>query len=161
FIVPALVANYFWGESIINGILLPGVLRYCFGLHVTWSINSVLHRWGPTPYDTDAVSAECGIVAFLALGDGWHNWHHTFQWDYAGAELSALKQFNPTKTFIDIMHYIGLAYNLRRANPRAWESLKTRKLRKLGPGYRVAEGIRGIPPFCYRTTSYVREDNYC
>ncbi|KAF4686151.1 hypothetical protein FOZ63_027955, partial [Perkinsus olseni] len=85
--------------------------------------------WGPTPYDTDAVSAECGIVAFLALGDGWHNWHHTFQWDYAGAELSALKQFNPTKVFIDIMHYLGLAYNLRRANPRAWESLKTRKLR--------------------------------
>ncbi|EER12488.1 Acyl-CoA desaturase, putative [Perkinsus marinus ATCC 50983] len=156
FIFPAIVGYYLWDESILNGILLPGVFRYCFVLHATWCVNSVVHQWGPKPYDNKSHTTENGIVAFIALGEGWHNYHHTFDWDYVTAEMGAIKQYNPTKVFIDIMYYLGLAYNLRRAYPKGWEHLKSRNIRKLGGEYHVVEGIYGIPPFCHRTVTYVQ-----
>lgn len=51
-------------------------------------------------------------VAILALGEGWHNYHHTFPWDYKTAELGNYRA-NLTTMFIDFMAKIGLAYDLK------------------------------------------------
>lgn len=48
----------------------------------------------------------------MALGEGWHNYHHTFPWDYKTAELGQYS-VNTTCAFLDLMAKIGWAYDLK------------------------------------------------
>jgi stearoyl-CoA desaturase (delta-9 desaturase) len=54
-------------------------------------------------------------VAIGAIGEGWHNYHHTFPWDYKTAELGQYST-NFTSMFIDSMAKIGQAYDLKTAS---------------------------------------------
>jgi stearoyl-CoA desaturase (delta-9 desaturase) len=51
-------------------------------------------------------------VAILAYGEGFHNYHHVFPYDYKTAELGDYT-FNPTTAFIDFFARIGWAYSLK------------------------------------------------
>lgn len=55
------------------------VVRTVFVWHVTWTVNSVAHRWGYRNYETDDNSRNSWIVALLTSGEGWHNNHHACQ----------------------------------------------------------------------------------
>uniref|UniRef100_A0A6P7H5X4 Acyl-CoA Delta(11) desaturase-like n=1 Tax=Diabrotica virgifera virgifera TaxID=50390 RepID=A0A6P7H5X4_DIAVI len=55
-------------------------------------------------------------VALITLGEGWHNYHHTFPWDYKAAELGNYA-LNGTTAFLDLMAYIGQAYDLKTVSP--------------------------------------------
>ena len=61
-----------------------------------------------------------------AIGEGWHNWHHKYPYDYAASEFGVMKQFNPTKLFIDTCCVLGLASECKRATG-AWSKLKMKK----------------------------------
>jgi stearoyl-CoA desaturase (delta-9 desaturase) len=52
------------------------------------------------------------LVAFFALGEGFHNYHHTFPWDCKAAELGSY-EFNWTTMFLDFFTWIGWAYDLK------------------------------------------------
>lgn len=56
--------------------------------------------------------SENKTVSVLALGEGWHNYHHTFPWDYKTAELGKYS-VNFTALFIDTMAKIGWAYDMK------------------------------------------------
>ena len=64
-------------------------------------VNSAAHLWGERPYDPKSNPAENPWVAILSVGEGWHNWHHKYPFDYAASEFGVASQFNPTKLFID------------------------------------------------------------
>ena len=49
------------------------------------------------------------------MGEGWHNYHHTFPWDYKAAELGNYG-LNLTTMFIDGFAKIGWAYDLKKAS---------------------------------------------
>lgn len=49
----------------------------------------------------------------MIICTGYHNYHHTFPWDYSLSEDG--HYFNFAKTFIELMAFTGQAYNLRRA----------------------------------------------
>ena len=51
-------------------------------LHATWLVNSAAHMFGMKPYDTGIGPVENRAVSLLALGEGFHNYHHTFPFDY-------------------------------------------------------------------------------
>lgn len=53
------------------------------------------------------------FVSFVGVGEGWHNYHHTFPWDYRAAELGS--RFNVTAHIIDFLALIGQAYDLKVA----------------------------------------------
>lgn len=54
------------------------------------------------------------MVAFFAYGEGWHNYHHTFPWDYRGAELNShICNFN--LTVINYFARLGWVYDLKQA----------------------------------------------
>lgn len=61
-------------------------------------------------------AADNRTVAFFALGEGWHNYHHAFPWDYKTGELGLYSK-NFTTLFIDLMAKIGWAYDLRTVKP--------------------------------------------
>lgn len=53
------------------------------------------------------------FVSFIGAGEGWHNYHHTFPWDYRAAELGS--KYNITAHIIDFLAWIGQAYDLKVA----------------------------------------------
>ncbi|GLV31283.1 Desaturase 2 [Carabus blaptoides fortunei] len=56
---------------------------------------------------------ETAFVSIITGGEGWHNYHHTFPMDYRASELGA--KYNLSATIIDVLAYLGLAYDLRTA----------------------------------------------
>ncbi|KAJ8675169.1 hypothetical protein QAD02_010955 [Eretmocerus hayati] len=111
FLLPAWVPCYFWGE---NGMYswYATLFRYTASLNLTWLVNSAAHIYGTRPYD-DTISATDNFrVALGAFGEGWHNYHHIFPWDYKAAELGDYKA-NFTTAFIDFFAKIGWAYDLK------------------------------------------------
>jgi stearoyl-CoA desaturase (delta-9 desaturase) len=125
FVFPGLV-GMLWGDSFWNGYLVAGALRYVCVLHFTWLVNSWAHFFGDHPYDPQSWPAENPIVSVLALGEGWHNWHHKYPFDYATSEFGVTKQYNPTKFFVDVCCFLGLAYDRKRATG-AWAKLKAQR----------------------------------
>lgn len=126
FAFPGLVCML-WGDSFWHGYWVAGALRFVFVLHATWCVNSVAHLWGERPYAPEINPAENFWVALVAIGEGWHNWHHKYPYDYATSEGGIIDQFNPTKAFIDTMCFFGLAWDCKRATG-AWQRLKTARL---------------------------------
>jgi len=113
--VPAIVPVYFWGESATVAFLVCSVVRYVFLLHANWTVNSLAHTYGYRPYDPTINPRQNFLVAMWALGEGWHNWHHKYPYDYATSEFGGLKNLNPTKLFIDTCAYLGLVSQRKRA----------------------------------------------
>ena len=115
FVMPTVVPVFLWNESWINAYFVPAILRYIVTLHVTWLVNSIAHMWGWKPYDKRINPVENLFVSIGALGEGFHNYHHTFPQDYATSEFGAV-YFNFTKGFIDFMSRIGQAYDLKKVS---------------------------------------------
>jgi len=59
--------------------------------------------------------AQNKLVSLAALGEGWHNFHHVFPWDYKSDELSGYTM-NFTALVIDLFSWLGLAYDRRTAS---------------------------------------------
>uniref|UniRef100_A0A6P7GWC5 Acyl-CoA desaturase 1-like isoform X2 n=1 Tax=Diabrotica virgifera virgifera TaxID=50390 RepID=A0A6P7GWC5_DIAVI len=55
-------------------------------------------------------------IAIITWGEGWHNYHHTFPWDYKAAELGNYR-WNVSTGFLDLMAYLGQAYDLKTVSP--------------------------------------------
>lgn len=130
FFLPTIISKWCWCESWWNAFLVAGVTRYCLSLHITWLVNSAAHYVGNKPFDKYIEARENPLVSLFAVGEGWHNYHHVYPWDYAASELGYT--LNLTKMFIDFMASIGLAYDLKSVDP---EVAKNRKL-KSGDGSR-------------------------
>ncbi|UYV81168.1 SCD [Cordylochernes scorpioides] len=113
-VVPTLFCMYVLGYPLAVSFCYYGLFRYTLMLHSAWTVNSLAHYYGYKPYDNGISSVENVLVGFLANGEGFHNYHHTFPYDYSTSELSYY--FNVTTLFIDFMAYIGQAYDRRRAD---------------------------------------------
>jgi stearoyl-CoA desaturase (delta-9 desaturase) len=125
FVFPGLVCLS-WGDSFWHGYWVAGALRYVLVLYATWCVNSAAHLYGDHPYDFQLWPAENPFVSYVAVGEGWHNWHHKYPYDYAASEYGIHRQFNPTKLFIDIMVLLGLASDCKRATG-AWTQVKAKR----------------------------------
>jgi len=128
FIFPAVLAKTCWGEDFWNAFWVAGALRYIYVLHSTWLVNSAAHFFGDHPYDDKSWPSENPYVSFFAVGEGWHNWHHKYPFDYAASEFGITSQFNPTKLFIDVGAYLGLVTDRKRATA-SWERTKQRRMK--------------------------------
>jgi len=133
FFFPAQFANYFWGEDFWNAFWVAGFLRYVIVLHFTWFVNSAAHLYGDHPYDTASYPAENPFVAWVTGGEGWHNWHHKYPYDYATSEFGGLAQFNLGKGAIELFCWLGLASNPKRATA-AWTLARARRDREKEAG---------------------------
>jgi stearoyl-CoA desaturase (delta-9 desaturase) len=97
----------FWGV-----MLLGGLLRLIVSHHVTFFINSLCHMFGKRPYTDENTARDNFILAIFTWGEGYHNYHHIFQYDYR----NGVKwwQYDPTKWLIWSLSTVGLTRNLRR-----------------------------------------------
>eukprot|EP00747_Dinoflagellata_sp_TGD_P210616 gnl/TRDRNA2_/TRDRNA2_83877_c0_seq1.p1 gnl/TRDRNA2_/TRDRNA2_83877_c0~~gnl/TRDRNA2_/TRDRNA2_83877_c0_seq1.p1 ORF type:complete len:427 (-),score=36.07 gnl/TRDRNA2_/TRDRNA2_83877_c0_seq1:55-1335(-) len=160
-LMPMLVAAT-WGEA-FNGLFVAGALRWVCVQHITFCVNSIAH--GPQELGSaraiDPSASGIGprvslLITFLALGEGWHDYHHCFPWDYAASELGAWDQWNPTKIFIDACGFLGLVSNRRRCSDTVQVARRNKlfvKAETAGAGANVAlcdYTIVGLPFLRYR-----------
>jgi len=124
FFLPTIIPIFCWGETFRCAVVSQIFVRYMLSLHFTWSVNSAAHLFGNKPYDRTINPRENAFVSLIALGEGWHNYHHTFPWDYKAAELF---RFNVTLWWIDFFAKIGWAYDLKSPNQAMVDSVKDRK----------------------------------
>ena len=74
------------------------------------------------------------FVTLATNGEGWHNYHHTFPWDYRAGEIGKL---NLNSKFIELFEKLGLAYDLKTAS----DKLIQLKIFKRGDGSHPMENI--------------------
>jgi stearoyl-CoA desaturase (Delta-9 desaturase) len=96
----------------IGAVVLAGWTRLGVGHHLTWFINSLAHTWGERTYSKEHSAVDNHLLALLTVGEGFHNYHHTFPSDYRNGVR--WYQFDPTKWTIWTLSKLGLASNLRR-----------------------------------------------
>ena len=92
--------------------LLAGLLRLVISHHFTFFINSWAHISGSQPYTDQNTARDNPVMALFTWGEGYHNFHHIFQYDYR----NGVKwwHYDPTKWLIYGMSKLGLARKLRR-----------------------------------------------
>ncbi|HXV75844.1 MAG TPA: fatty acid desaturase [Candidatus Polarisedimenticolaceae bacterium] len=80
--------------------------------HLTWFINSLAHYWGSRTYSREHSAVDNYIIAFLTMGEGYHNYHHTFAADYRNGVR--WYHFDPSKWLVWGLERVGLATDLKR-----------------------------------------------
>ena len=110
--IPTAIGCFVWG----------GLIRTVFVHHGTFLINSAAHIWGTQPYSEENSSRDSFFLAFLTFGEGYHNFHHTFQADYRNGH----KWFHadPSKWWIKAFNLIGLKSNLKSTPKHSIEVAK-------------------------------------
>lgn len=104
-----------WALGDLWGVfLLGGLLRLVVSHHVTFFINSLCHMWGTRPYTDENTARDNPVLAMVTWGEGYHNYHHIFQYDYR----NGVKwwQFDPTKWLILSLSWVGITRNLKRCS---------------------------------------------
>ncbi len=108
FIIPLALCGW-------HGLLLVGAVRIVALHHTTWFINSWAHTGNQRPYNPDVTASDNWLLAIIAFGEGWHNYHHAFPNDYR----NGVRKFDwdPSKWLIWTLSKLGVAYDLKRVNP--------------------------------------------
>ncbi|MBL9155447.1 MAG: fatty acid desaturase [Verrucomicrobiales bacterium] len=112
-VLPTLI-GLFWSGPVgaLGGFLIAGVARVVAVQHCTFLINSLCHTMGRRPYDSRTSARDSFLMAIFTFGEGYHNYHHSFQHDYRNGVK--VWQWDPTKWAIWIFSKLGLASELRR-----------------------------------------------
>lgn len=98
-----------------GGFLFGGLMRVVASNHITFLINSLAHTVGTRPYDSSQSARDSLLMAVLAFGEGYHNYHHAFCGDYRNG--IRWYHWDPTKWLIVSFEKLGWTYKLRRISP--------------------------------------------
>jgi stearoyl-CoA desaturase (delta-9 desaturase) len=97
----AAVTAFFWG-SLVRVSLLH---------HTTWSINSICHTIGSKPFKTRDKATNVWWLAFMSMGESWHNMHHA---DPTAARHGVLRgQIDSSARIIWVMEKLRMAREVR------------------------------------------------
>lgn len=103
------------GQGALQAFVWGGLVRVFLQLHTTWSINSVCHVFGRRTYVSHDEAANVGWLAWLSLGESWHNNHHAFP---ASARHGLdPRQPDASAWLIERMERSGLVDAVKRPSP--------------------------------------------
>ncbi len=117
--VPIAIAMGFflpWGigwlcGNALFGLAFGGFVRVVVTNHCTFLINSLAHTYGKKSYDGNQTARDSFLMAFLAYGEGYHNYHHRFASDYRNG--IRWYHWDPTKWLIQGLAAVGMASKLK------------------------------------------------
>jgi stearoyl-CoA desaturase (delta-9 desaturase) len=106
--VPALYGHYVYHDAMI-GVLILGCVRWVICSHSTWLVNSLAHAG-----DEGDGTVDSYFVAFMAGGEGFHKWHHTYPSDAYGSPRTVAAFFlNTTGVMLKVLESLGLVSHLK------------------------------------------------
>ena len=126
-VLATLVPYYCWNEDIWVAFFIAAVLRTVVVMHHLFTVNSIAHIWGLRPYNTTIGPTESKLTMYLSMGEGSHNYHHTFPMDYANCQKKWWEVFNPSTLFVDVCSIIWLAYDLKKPSTEVVKGVVSRK----------------------------------
>ncbi len=100
-----------------KGIMIAGLFRIFLTQHITWAVNSFCHVFGSRNYSTTDNSTNFWPVGLLALGEGWHNNHHAYQ--YSARHGLKFWQLDMSYLFLRIMQICGVVWDLKYPRKQA------------------------------------------
>jgi len=123
-IFPGLIGLLLIGgfSGFLGGLIWGGLVRLVIVHHGTFLINSGAHYWGKQNYSTKNTSRDSPILSLLTFGEGYHNFHHTFQSDYRNGHR--WYHWDPTKWWIKIFSFIKITNNLNKVPNWSIENAK-------------------------------------
>ncbi len=96
-------------------LVFAGIIRVGISHNVTWSINSICHRFGTRPFVTRDVSTNVALLAPITMGESWHNNHHAFpRLARHGVDRG---QFDSSAALIRLFERLGWATNVQWPDP--------------------------------------------
>ena len=98
-----------WGFSVSTVVLY----------HMTFTINSLAHRWGSRPFETKDDSRNNPLLALFTLGEGWHNNHHHYQ--ASARQGFRWWELDPTYYVLKVMSWVGLVWDVKPVPRRVLE----------------------------------------
>ena len=104
-IILIIIPVLFWKENIRNSIF-SNFIRIVLVLHSTYCVNSLAHYIGDKKFNKDLEASDNLFVSILTMGEGWHNYHHSYPKDYRSSEKG---KYNPTTSFIDFTKKMNLS----------------------------------------------------
>jgi stearoyl-CoA desaturase (delta-9 desaturase) len=112
-LLPAIIGGL-WSMSwqgALSAFFWASLVRVCVLHHTTWSINSICHSLGNRPFVTRDRSTNFWPLAFLSMGESWHNLHHA---DPTAARHGVDRfQFDSSAELIRGFEKLGWAYDVR------------------------------------------------
>ncbi len=100
--------------DMLGAFVLVWWTRLLFSHHLTWFVNSLCHCWGERTFSKEQSAVDNFVLAFLTVGEGYHNYHHAFAADYRNGVR--WYHFDPTKWTIWTLSKLGQASDLKRFN---------------------------------------------
>lgn len=112
--IPVLVSVTYCGDTWLNGLLYPGILRMFACQQLIFSTESICHCKSlqvsiPTqPFSDKNLLVNClnPLVTLLTYGQGLQNYHHEFPHDYRVSSL--VYALDPTKWLINVLERLML-----------------------------------------------------
>jgi stearoyl-CoA desaturase (Delta-9 desaturase) len=107
------ISYYIGGTQYLGAFFLSTTILF----HGVATVNSLSHILGEQPFVTNDHSRNSWLVAFLTLGEGWHNLHHAFQSSarhgitVREGEIGYLP--DPTFWFIRMLEFLKLASKVK------------------------------------------------
>ncbi|MEO5875071.1 MAG: acyl-CoA desaturase [Streptosporangiaceae bacterium] len=117
FLVPAALGGLITMSwlGFFTALFWAGFVRVALVQHVTWSINSICHTFGKTPFTSRDQARNVWWLAIPSLGESWHNLHHA---DPTSARHGVLKgQIDISARIIWLFEKVGWAHNVRWPTP--------------------------------------------
>jgi len=104
---PLLMFTHHGLSTLFIGFFLSTVILY----HGTFSINSIMHKFGKQRYESDDESKNSLWLALLTLGEGWHNNHHYYE--VAARQGFFWWEIDLTFYGLKMLSWLGLIKDLR------------------------------------------------
>jgi stearoyl-CoA desaturase (delta-9 desaturase) len=122
--LPGAAGWFFLGgvTGFLGGFIWGGLFRVVVVHHATFLINSAAHTWGTQPYSTANTSKDSPILSLFTYGEGYHNFHHTFQADYRNGHK--WYHWDPTKWWIRGFSFLKITGSLHKIPDKTIESRK-------------------------------------
>ena len=95
------------GQLLVWGFFISTTVLF----HGTGCINSMAHLMGKRRFKTDDDSRNSAILAFITLGEGWHNNHHRFQ--SCTRNGFYWWEIDPTYYGLKLLSYTGFIWGLK------------------------------------------------
>jgi stearoyl-CoA desaturase (delta-9 desaturase) len=136
-VLPGAAGWYLIGgmTGFLGGFIWGGLFRVVVVHHATFLINSAAHTWGTQPYSTANTSRDSPLLSLFTYGEGYHNFHHTFQADYRNGHK--WHHWDPTKWWIRGFSFIKMTSDLHKIPDKTIES------RKMKTAYETSNKLEG------------------
>ena len=160
-VFPGLLGYAFLGglAGFLGGFIWGGLFRVVIVHHATFLINSAAHTWGTQPYSTANTSRDSPFLSLLTYGEGYHNFHHTFQADYRNGHK--WYHWDPTKWWIRGFSWVKLTTGLHKIPDKTIESRKMKTASEVGLEPSNPERQEGAETFVERLRQgYTQLDNH-